>query len=171
MDAAMTAEEVAGLRLFVGKADCTHCHNGPLFTDNHFHNTGVPTVSGLPEDLGRAIGAQQVLADEFNCLGPYSDAGPDECAELQYMVAEGHELVRQYKPPSLRNVAERPPYMHAGQFGLLVEVLQHYNQAPEAPAGHSELHPLNLTPQELEQLAAFLASLTGPLIAPSQTME
>ena len=170
MAATLTADEVAGLRLFIGKANCTQCHNGPLFTDYHFHNTGIPVVAGLPEDLGRAVGAQNVLADEFNCLGPYSDAGPEDCAELRYMVAEGHELVRQYKPPSLRNVAERAPYMHAGQFTLLAEVVQHYNQAPEAPAGHSELHPLNLTPQELEQLVAFLGSLSGPLVAPSATV-
>ena len=169
MDVAMTEEEVAGLRLFISKADCTQCHNGPLLTDHHFHNTGVPLAPGLPEDLGRAVGAQQVLADEFNCLGVYSDAGPDGCAELRYMVADGHALVRQYKPPSLRNVAERAPYMHAGQFAQLAEVLQHYNRAPEAPAGHSELHALNLTPQELEQLAAFLESLSGPLVAPSAT--
>jgi cytochrome c peroxidase len=60
--------------------------------------------------------------------------------------------------------------MYAGQFALLIEVLQHYNQAPEAPAGHSELHALNLTPQELEQLAAFLGSLSGPLTAPAESM-
>lgn len=170
MDTAMTAEEVAGLRLFIGKANCTQCHNGPLFTDNHFHNTGIPSVQDLPEDLGRASGAQQVLVDEFNCLSPYSDADPDDCAELRYMVAEGHELMRQYKPPSLRNVAERAPYMHAGQFTLLEDVLQHYNQAPDAPVGHSELHPLNLTLQELEQVMAFLESLSGPVIAPPKIM-
>ena len=171
MAATLTPDEVAGLRLFIGKANCTQCHNGPLFTDNHFHNTGVPAAVDLPEDTGRAAGAQLVLADEFNCLSPDSDAAPEDCSELRFMVSEGHELERQFKAPSLRNVAERAPYMHAGQFGLLAQVLQHYNQAPDAPAGHSELHPLNLTPQELAQLAAFLASLNGPLIAPSQTME
>ena len=38
----LTDDEVAGLRLFIGKANCTQCHNGPLFTNNEFHNTGVP---------------------------------------------------------------------------------------------------------------------------------
>ena len=59
----LTVEEAAGLRLFIGKANCTQCHNSPLFTNNDFHNTGVPAVSDLPEDTGRAVGAQQVLAD------------------------------------------------------------------------------------------------------------
>jgi cytochrome c peroxidase len=60
------------------------------------------------------------------------------------MVTEGHRLDRQFRPPSLRGVADRPPYMHAGQFATLEEVLHHYNTAPEAPGGHSELEPLNL---------------------------
>lgn len=162
MASTLTEDEVAGLRLFIGEANCLQCHNGPLFTDNHFHNTGVPAAAGLPEDRGRALGAQQVLASEFNCLSIYSDAALEDCAELRFMVADGHELERQFKAPSLRNVAERPPYMHAGQFASLEEVLAHYNTAPEAPAGHSELEPLNLSREELGQLLAFLATLSGP---------
>lgn len=161
MRAALTPDEVAGLRLFIGAANCTQCHNGALFTDNDFHNTAVPTVPGLPEDTGRAAGARQVLADEFNCLSPYSDAAPEQCAELRFMISEGELLLRAFKPPSLRNVAERPPYMHAGQFATLEEVLLHYNSAPPAPAGHSELHPLNLSPAELGQLLAFLQTLSA----------
>ena len=38
----LSADEVAGLRLFIGKASCANCHNGPLLTNNEFHNTGVP---------------------------------------------------------------------------------------------------------------------------------
>jgi cytochrome c peroxidase len=157
-----TEEEIAGLRLFIGKASCTNCHNGPLLTDDHFHNTGVPAVASLPEDLGRASGAAQVLADEFNCLGRYSDARPEECGELQFMSAEGEELVRAFKTPSLRNVAERAPYMHAGQIATLEDVVRHYDTAPDAPAGHSELERLDLTPAEQSQLVAFLRALSTP---------
>lgn len=160
MQATLTPDEVAGLRLFIGAANCTRCHNGPLLTDNDFHNTGVPAVASLPEDRGRATGATQVLADEFNCLSVYSDASPEQCAELRFMLSEGEQLVRAFKPPSLRGVADRPPYMHAGQFATLSAVLAHYNTAPTAPAGHSELEPLHLTPTELEQLLAFLLTLS-----------
>lgn len=159
MRATFTADEVAGLRLFIGPANCTRCHNGPLLTDNDFHNTAVPALPNLPEDTGRAAGAAQVLADEFNCLSPYSDAAPEQCAELRFMLSEGEQLMRAFKPPSLRGVAARPPYMHAGQFATLEEVLAHYNNAPAAPAGHSELEPLNLSPIELGQLSAFLKTL------------
>jgi cytochrome c peroxidase len=164
-DDILTPDEIAGLKLFIGKANCTNCHNGPLFTNNDFHNTGVPVASSLPEDTGRSLGAQQVLADEFNCLSMYSDAQPDQCAELNFLVIDEHQQERQYKPPSLRNVTERGPFMHAGQFATLEDVLNHYNTAPEAPAGHSELQPLNLTEKQIAQIIAFLKTLNGPINA------
>ena len=167
-DDILTPDEIAGLKLFIGEANCTNCHNGPLFTNNDFHNTGIPAAKDLPEDVGRSLGAQQVLADEFNCLSVHSDAQPDQCSELNFLVIDEHQQVRQYKPPSLRNVSERGPFMHAGQFATLEEVLNHYNTAPEAPAGHSELEPLNLTEQQITQIIAFLKTLDGPIDADPQ---
>ncbi len=167
----LTPDEIAGLRLFIGKANCTNCHNGALFTNNDFHNTGVPAVSTLPEDKGRAVGAAQVIQDEFNCLGRYSDAKPEQCAELRYIKVDAHEMERQFKPPSLRGVAERAPYMHAGQFQNLQEVLNHYNTAPQAPAGHSELKPLNLSATEMAQIIAFLKTLSAPLATAPEWLE
>jgi len=157
------SDEIVGLKLFIGEANCTNCHNGPLFTNNDFHNTGVPAVASLPEDTGRAKGVQQVLADEFNCLSIYSDAQPDQCSELNFLVVDAHQQERQFKPPSLRNVFGREPYMHAGQFTTLEEVVNHYNTAPEAPVGHSELAPLNLNDEQLAQIIAFLKTLSAPL--------
>ena len=161
----LTGDEIAGLKLFIGKANCTNCHNGPFFTNNDFHNTGVPAAKDLPDDVGRSLGAQQVLADEFNCLSVYSDAQTDECAELNFLVIDEHQQERQYKPPSLRNVAQRGPFMHAGQFATLEEVLNHYNTAPQAPSGHSELESLNLTEKQIAQIIAFLKTLDGPIDA------
>lgn len=53
--------------------------------------------------------------------------------------------------------------MHAGEFGSLREVLVHYNEAPATRSGHSELEPLGLSDRELEQLEAFLHTLSGEL--------
>src|SRR3954471_7218722 len=158
----LTDDEIAGLRLFIGRANCTQCHNGPLFTSNEFHNTGVPPRSGLAIDHGRLTGATAVLSDEFNCRSQWSDAR-ERCSELEFIVTGEHTLDRAYKAPSLRNVAERAPYMDAGQFAPLAEVLDHYNRAPAAAVGHSELRPLRLNPIELRQLEAFLRSLSGPI--------
>jgi cytochrome c peroxidase len=156
----LSADEVAGLRLFIGKASCVNCHNGPLLTNNEFHNTGVPPRPGLPLDKGRLAGADAVLRDEFNCRSRWSDSHA-KCAELEFLVSGDHVLERAFKVPSLRNVAERAPYMHAGQFSTLGEVVAHYNRAPKASAAHSELKPLRLSAQERQQIEAFLQSLSG----------
>ncbi len=156
-------EEIAGLRLFIGRANCTQCHNGPLFTNNEFHNTGVPPRPELPLDRGRLTGATAAERDEFNCRSRWSDA-PQRCVELDVIVTGDHTLERAYKVPSLRNVAERAPYMTGGQFATLAAVLDHYNRAPAAATGHSELRPLRLKPVELRQLEAFLRTLSGPVL-------
>lgn len=164
----LSDDEVAGLRLFVGKANCTRCHNGPLLTNNEFHNTGVPANPSVPQDRGRIEGARNVLADEFNCRSRWSDANAAQCSELEFLKTGGPELQRAYKVPSLRDVAERAPYMHAGQFATLSDVLNHYNQAPAAPEGQSELKPLKLNAQELRQLETFLRALSGGVAAPPE---
>ena len=161
----LSADEVAGLRLFVGKANCTQCHNGPLLTNNEFHNTGVP--AGKTADHGRMTGATSVIADEFNCRSKWSDASPGQCAELDFLATAKPELERAFKVPSLRNVADRAPYMHAGQIATLRDVIDHYDSAPAAPAGHTELKPLKLREREKQQLEAFLRSLTGGTQAPA----
>jgi cytochrome c peroxidase len=167
----LTRDEVAGLRLFMGKANCTQCHNGPLLTNNEFHNTGVPAAATVAKaDHGRGSGAKAVLADEFNCRSRWNDAKGAQCSELEFLVSEGHTLERAFKVPSLRNVAERAPYMHAGQFATLEEVVAHYNRASAAPAGHSELKPLRLSGRELQQLAAFLRTLSGGTAAPAELL-
>ena len=165
--ALLSVDEVAGLALFVGKANCIQCHNGPLLTNNEFHVTGVPAVASLPEDKGRIRGLAAVQADEFNCRSRWSDAKGD-CPELEFLPKPSHILQRAYKVPSLRNVADRAPYMHAGQFATLGEVVDHYNRAPVVPGVHGELKPLGLTATERRQLEAFLRSLSGGLSAPAR---
>jgi cytochrome c peroxidase len=166
----LSDDEAAGLRLFIGKANCTQCHNGPLLTNNEFHNTGVPANPSVPQDRGRIEGAAGVLADEFNCRSRWSDASAAQCSELEFLKPDGHELQRAYKVPSLRGVAERAPYMHAGQFATLSDVLAHCDQAPAAPDGHTELKPLKLNAQELRQIEAFLRALSGGIAAPPELL-
>ena len=45
---ALAGDEIAGLRLFTGKAGCVKCHSGFAFTDHAFHDIGLPG-----EDRGR----------------------------------------------------------------------------------------------------------------------
>jgi cytochrome c peroxidase len=170
----LDAQQVNGLRLFIGKGQCVTCHNGPLLTDQHFHNTGVPPRDSQRPDRGRAAALAKVRQDEFNCLGPFSDARAGGCQELAYMVTDPAGLEAAFKTPSLRNVALRPPYMHAGQFATLEEVVAHYAKSPAAVLGHSELahgegahrerQPIRLSQREISDVAAFLGTLTGPIV-------
>lgn len=169
----LTADEIRGLRLFIGKGQCVTCHNGPLFTDQHFHNTGVPARRLAPPDPGRARAVARVRADDFNCLGRYSDAPASACAELQFMADDDPGLVGAFKTPSLRNVALRSPYMHVGQLASLEDVVSHYRRSPAAAIGTSELAPagrprdgrqaVRLDEEEARQVVAFLRALSGPI--------
>lgn len=171
----LRADETRGLRLFIGKAQCVSCHQGPLFTDQQFHNTGVPSRDAARPDRGRAAATSAVLADEFNCLGPFSDARPDQCQELRFMVTHDPSLDGAFKTPGLRGVADRAPYMHAGQLATLEQVVRHYVAAPHPAVGHSELThrhdgaaapkhaerpPIELSDTEIADMTSFLRTLS-----------
>ena len=158
-DAALDETEILGLKLFIGRANCVTCHTGPRFTDDHFHNTGVPQAGGLPEDLGRSAAVDKALADPFNCLGLHSDAEPEQCGELRFVKKDDPEMIRAFKTPSLRGAISRPPYMHSGQIATIEDVLDHYAAAPRPPEGDTELQPLTLSEREKQALIAFLRTL------------
>ena len=166
----LSAQEADGLRLFIGDGNCTDCHNGPLFTNGTFHNIGLPLPEGSKFDQGRSQGTFQVVEDLFNCLGEYSDANPKECVELRFIKLEGEELVGAFKVPSLRNVANTSPYMHNGIFPDLDAVIRHYNHAPPAFPGHTDLVPLALTEQQSAALKAFLLTLSASPAAPPELL-
>ncbi|HEY4307500.1 MAG TPA: cytochrome c peroxidase [Gemmatimonadaceae bacterium] len=161
---AFTRDEEAGLRLFIGKGSCTNCHNGALLSDNHFHNTGIPPESSAAVDSGRTVGIRKALAAEFSCTSRYSDAKAEDCDELRFAPSDGPELAHAFKTPSLRNVANRRPYMDAGQLKTLEDVVAHYDRAAPADVGKTELKPLHLSSTEREQLVAFLKTLSGPTV-------
>ncbi len=155
-------DELLGLRLFIGEANCTQCHNGPLLTNHEFHNTGVISFPGDIPDTARVAGVKEVMASEFNCRSIYSDDPERSCAELDF-VRTGVELIGAFKTPSLRNLQDTAPFMHKGQLATLADVLEHYNEAPDAMIGHNEAEPLGLNKSELQQVEAFLNTLAAPV--------
>ena len=64
-----------GLKLFVGKASCSDCHRGPFFTDQQFHNLGVPqTGPNVPAtDNGRFDSVKDPPKSACRPNGPFSD--------------------------------------------------------------------------------------------------
>jgi cytochrome c peroxidase len=163
-------DERAGLRLFIGEANCTQCHNGPLLTNNEFHNTGVLSFPGEEPDKGRVQGVRDVNDDPFNCRGAFSDDPDRACPELDFARA-GPELIGTMRTPSLRNLGQTGPYMHKGQLATLAAVLEHYNEAPLAMIGHNESKPLELSRRQLAQLEAFMHTLDAPLSTPGEWLE
>lgn len=173
---ALTNDEIAGLKLFIGKAMCVTCHQGPLFTNHGFHNVGAPDPASKKSwipflsffkdkplfDVGRYKGVKEAQASEFNCLGEYSDANESDCAEIKFANTKYLATLGAFKVPTLRNISATAPYFHFGQFATLSEVLDHYNKTPEDVVGHNELTELKLSNNELAQLEAFLHSLTSP---------
>ncbi len=157
-------DEVRGLRLFIGEANCTQCHNGPLFTNHEFHNTGVISFPGDVPDKGRVAGVREVMLDEFNCKSSFSDDPSHACDELEFARTD-ETLIGAFKTPSLRNLKDTEPFMHKGQITTLADVLQHYNRAEDAMIGHNEAKPLDLSGRELRQLEAFLDTLSAPFLS------
>ena len=129
---AMDEAAVRGLALFKGKARCILCHNGPNFTDNQFHNLGVPQVGPMKEDLGR------------------------------FAVSRAEKDRGAFKTPTLRSITETAPYMHDGAFKTLEEVVEFMDQGGGSNPNLSPLvKPLSLTAEEKSDLVAFLKALAG----------
>jgi len=130
---AMSQEAVRGMEIFNGKGRCSACHNGPVFSDQGFHNLGVGMDKPKP-DLGR-----------YDHTKNPADKG-------------------KFKVPTLRNVAETPPYLHDGSAKTLLEVIEVYNRGGVAnPWLDPMVLPLDLTAREMGDLVAFLEALTGPV--------
>jgi cytochrome c peroxidase len=154
-----------GLRIFVGRGRCNVCHLGPNFTNGEFHDIGIPFFAGPGRvDPGRHEGIRRVRASRYNLLGPFNDDPTGRTATPARYVAQQHRNFGEFRVPSLRNVARTAPYMHNGSLGTLREVVQHYSEIDEDRLhadGERILRPLGLAAADIDDLVAFLESLTG----------
>jgi cytochrome c peroxidase len=167
--AGLSDSAVRGAKLFVGRASCNECHFGPTFSDGRFHNTGVPQVGATVPltDDGRLNGLPQVLAVEFNAAGLYSDA--TNSSQLQAAAAaaatDPEALRGAFKTPGLRGVARTAPYMHTGGFATLRDVIVFYRDGGGSSGfdGTKDIamQPLLLSDRDVDDLVAFLESLSG----------
>jgi cytochrome c peroxidase len=158
-----------GFALFTGRAGCSTCHlvgaNQALFTDHRFHDTGVgwhaavvrrsattpvpvQIVPGVTTRLPRAA-VDSVGSPPANDLGRYETTG-DPADRWRF------------KTPTLRNVALTAPYMHDGSMSSLREVVVFYDGGAFSHDGlDAALRPLGLQGRQIDDLVAFLESLTG----------
>ena len=153
-----------GLKIFIDKGNCLNCHAGPRFSNGEFADIGVGHFrKDSSVDSGRHAGANSVLKDPFNLLGQFSDAKPSEQTHTRF-IAINHTLFGQFKVPSLRELMHTAPYMHDGRIATLREVVKHYsNVSPDRlhSDGEKSLRALNLNEGEIDDLVAFLESLSA----------
>jgi cytochrome c peroxidase len=153
-----------GLRLFIGRAQCSVCHAGPSFTNGEFADIGRPFFVPGGVDAGRHTGLQQLQASRMNRLGPFNDAGAadPQAVTTRHLVIE-HRHFGEFRVPGLRQLTRTAPYMHDGSVKSLADVVHHYSELNEERLhadGERILRPLRLTPQERDDLLAFLRSLS-----------
>jgi cytochrome c peroxidase len=157
-----------GLRLFIGKASCIECHNGPLMSDNKFHNLGLSQAAapGM-QDTGRFGDIPRMISNPFNSAGEFSDDREAGQRKLMGLNPPDPATVGQFRTPSLHHVAETAPYMHDGSLKTLDDVVRFYHAGGGEPGtfpGNRDIKlsgKLGLTDDDRADLVAFLRSLTG----------
>lgn len=156
-----------GLRIFVGKGNCSVCHFGPQFTNGEFADTGVPffvrTGSKRRVDAGRHQGIRRLKANPYNLLGRFNDDLARATATGTRHVELQHRNFGEFRVPGLRNVARTAPYMHNGSLASLRDVVLFYSSLNEKRLhadGEKILRPLGLSDGEVDDLVAFLETLT-----------
>ena len=102
--------------------------------------------------LGQLQGVDQAaIASEVSVLG-------------RFLVTKKQNDIASFKTPDLRNVLVTGPYFHDGSQETLWDVVDHYNKGDGLanPWLDQDISPLALTEPEIDDLVAFLASLTSP---------
>jgi cytochrome c peroxidase len=126
-----------GRDLFFGRAKCSFCHGGPLFTDNGFFDTGVtqPPVN---------------LAPASECDPPCAAIGPREAGGT-----------RAFNTPSLLGLRDTAPYFHDNSASTIRDAVAHYTSpAFNASPGGAFVDGIALSDAEIDDVTAFLATLT-----------
>lgn len=154
-DIAMSAGEVKGFNLFMGKAGCGACHYMPLFSGvlppkfitQDAEILGVPEKQGSPNiDPDRGL---------FYTLMNYNYFDSSRLSEFDHA----------FKTVTVRNTSKTAPYMHNGAFATLEEVMDFYNEGGGMGQGlpvHNQSlsgEKLQLTPGEIKDVIAFMHAL------------
>jgi len=122
---AFRVEERDGLRAYF-TTGCAQCHAGPLLTNGAFFAVDVPGVGeGEMGDQGRIEAFAQLRASPFRAQGAYSD-DPSVADPLAGLTSFPERTRGAFRTPTLRSIADTAPYGHAGTFGTLREIVEHY---------------------------------------------
>ena len=161
----LTLAEQRGYRVFLAKG-CATCHSGRNFSDDGFHNLGVPhsTANVVGSDDGRFPDAASLQTSGFNTASAWSD--DTTTGRLAGLTNPMPDIAHgAFRTPSLRGVTKTGAYMHAGQFETLGDVIDFYAQGGGTVTGPAvkdpAIVPLTITAGERDDLIAFLGTLEG----------
>ncbi|MFT3843153.1 MAG: cytochrome c peroxidase [Myxococcaceae bacterium] len=163
---AISASAKRGLKLFVGTAFCVQCHAGAIFSDQKFHNLGVPQMGpNVPAtDNGRAQDIPKLLANPYIGTSAFSDDTAAGHKKLDPVMPDA-TLTGCFRTKNLRGVAGTAPYYHDGVFATLDDVVNFYSMGggTSATGGTKDekIKALNLTDDQKKDLVEFLKTLTG----------
>jgi cytochrome c peroxidase len=165
-NSALSDSAKQGALLFYGKALCSKCHSGSLLTNQNFINIAVPQIGpGESPEAPLDHGQERVTGNAGDRF--------------------------KFKTPPLRNVELTSPYMHDGAYTTLEAAVRHYQNVPTVQQNYDPTQlradlrdsakvdptttaavlatldqrvstPLNLTDGEVQEIVAFLRSLTDP---------
>ena len=178
---AITDAAKRGFEVFVGQGRCVSCHvieqDQALFTDNRFHNIGVG-VNRIQGEIPR-LSAQFLQAKASGASVDKTVLSDPATSELgRFAVTTHFDEIGAFKTSTLRNIAVTGPYMHDGSLKTLKDVVKHYNDGGKSPGDPSinpylsgGIRPLNLNEQQMDDLVAFLETLTSPAYVDAHTKE
>lgn len=154
--------EKRGFMTFFGKGQCGSCHRGPMLSDYTFR------CQGVGDAYDRAIPGFAGKNGQGGDWGRYHGLSEGDPARQFAKYA--------FRVVSLRNVELTPPYFHSGSARTLREVVEFYNRGGQGPEDISDatiaeagtmrdpaIVPLGLTDTEIDDLLAFMKTLTGTL--------
>jgi cytochrome c peroxidase len=157
-----------GWALFNGRGRCTTCHSltpgqpdVTTFTDHRFHNIGVVTVQA--DKVAMARQAEQAVRSGDMGAVDRTAIQSDLSLLGRFLVTRQDADIGAFKTPGLRNLLMTAPYFHDGSHPTLWDVIDHYNKGGDLndPFLDRDIQPLALKEAEIDDLVAFLASLTS----------
>jgi cytochrome c peroxidase len=157
-----------GWELFNTKARCNKCHalsekvrDPTYFMDKDFHNIGIGilrhnVVAEACKAEREINSGDAIRVDRAAIMSDMSVLG-------RFLVTKQEKDIASFKTPDLRNVLITAPYFHDGSQATLWDAMDHYNKGDgiKDPWLDKDMQPLALSESDIDDVVAFLATLTS----------
>jgi cytochrome c peroxidase len=166
---AIEPSAIRGWNIFNTRGRCNKCHalsedklDVTNFNDNDFHNIGIGIIRHNVVALARQ--AEQLVNSGDAAAIDRAAIQTDMSAIGRFLISKKEADIASFKTPNLRNVLVTGPYFHDGSQETLWDVMDHYNKGDglQNPYLDEDIQPLALTEADIDDVVAFLASLTSP---------